>query len=146
MTKSQRIRDSAVMISSTMPSAKYPCSGSPLILANGNTAIDGLSGSGKAFAGVAGSAVSDVGPARQTRSGRAMFFEALLANVGELGLDFAAHLTKSVFGDADAAGFGDAFEPRRDVDAVAEDVVSLDQYVAEMDADAPFHAPLARNP
>src|SRR6516162_9563844 len=34
------------MISSTMPSAKYSCSGSPLILANGITAIDGLSGSG----------------------------------------------------------------------------------------------------
>src|SRR5580693_9660827 len=31
---------------STMPSAKYSCSGSPLILANGSTAIDGLSGSG----------------------------------------------------------------------------------------------------
>src|SRR5438309_4287688 len=29
--KSQRIRDSAVMISSTMPSTKYSCSGSPLI-------------------------------------------------------------------------------------------------------------------
>ena len=48
MTKSQRMRESAVMISSTMPSAKYSCSGSPLILANGNTAIDGLSGSGRA--------------------------------------------------------------------------------------------------
>src|SRR5947208_94347 len=46
MTKSQRIRESAVMISSTMPSTKYSCSGSPLILAKGNTAIDGLSGSG----------------------------------------------------------------------------------------------------
>src|SRR5437868_1087103 len=34
------------MISSTIPSAKYSCSGSPLILANGKTAIDGLSGSG----------------------------------------------------------------------------------------------------
>ena len=43
-TKSQRMRLSAVMISSTMPSAKYSCSGSPLRLANGNTAIDGLSG------------------------------------------------------------------------------------------------------
>jgi len=32
------------MISSTMPSAKYSCSGSPLILSKGNTAIDGLSG------------------------------------------------------------------------------------------------------
>ena len=46
MTKSQRMRDSAVMISSTIPSAKYSCSGSPLILAKGSTAIDGLSGSG----------------------------------------------------------------------------------------------------
>jgi hypothetical protein len=34
------------MISSTMPSTKYSCSGSPLMLANGNTAMDGLSGSG----------------------------------------------------------------------------------------------------
>jgi len=45
MTKSQRMRESAVMISSTMPSAKYSCSGSPLILAKGSTAIEGLSGS-----------------------------------------------------------------------------------------------------
>jgi len=53
ITNSQRMRDSAVMISSTMPSTKYSCSGSPLILANGNTAIDGLSGSGKTAAGAA---------------------------------------------------------------------------------------------
>ena len=33
------------MISSTMPSAKYSCSGSPLMFWNGKTAIDGLSGS-----------------------------------------------------------------------------------------------------
>ena len=46
ITKSQRMRDSAVMISSTMPSAKYSCSGSPLRLAKGKTAIDGLSGRG----------------------------------------------------------------------------------------------------
>src|SRR3989442_3579802 len=44
-TKSQRMRESAVMISSTMPSAKYSCSGSQLMLAKGSTAIDGLSGS-----------------------------------------------------------------------------------------------------
>jgi hypothetical protein len=46
MTKSHRMRESAVMISSTIPSAKYSCSGSPLILAKGSTAIEGLSGSG----------------------------------------------------------------------------------------------------
>jgi len=46
MTNSHRMRESAVMISSTMPSAKYSCSGSPLIFWKGRTAIDGLSGSG----------------------------------------------------------------------------------------------------
>src|SRR6516164_126553 len=35
MTNSHRMRLSAVMISSTIPSAKYSCSGSPLIFAKG---------------------------------------------------------------------------------------------------------------
>ena len=35
------------MTSSTTPSVKYACSGSPLMLSNGNTAIDGLSGRGR---------------------------------------------------------------------------------------------------
>ncbi len=52
MTNSPLQRDSAVMMSSAMPSAKKSCSGSPLILVKGNTAIDGPSGSG----GLAGSA------------------------------------------------------------------------------------------
>ena len=46
MTNSDRIRDRAVMMSSTMPSAKYSCSGSPLMFWNGSTAIEALSGSG----------------------------------------------------------------------------------------------------
>ena len=62
------------MISSTMPSAKYSCSGSPLILANGSTAIDGLSGRGAPER-----ACVDRRPPRrpyaqsETRTGRAMF-------------------------------------------------------------------------
>src|ERR1700739_2637560 len=48
MTKSQGNREIAVMISSTTPSTKYSCSRSPLILAKGSTAIDGLSGNGSA--------------------------------------------------------------------------------------------------
>ena len=48
MTKSERMRDSSVMMSSAMPSEKYSCSGSPLMLVNASTAIDGLSGNGKA--------------------------------------------------------------------------------------------------
>jgi hypothetical protein len=46
ITKNDLTRLSAVMMSSTRPSAKYSCSGSPLMLVNGSTAIDGLSGSG----------------------------------------------------------------------------------------------------
>jgi hypothetical protein len=44
MTKSCDSFDKAVMISSEIPSAKYSCSMSPLILAKGNTAMEGLSG------------------------------------------------------------------------------------------------------
>ena len=74
ITNSQRMRDSAVMISSTMPSAKYSCSGSLLILAKGNTAIDGLSGSGNAAPGLIGCLPAGDEPTQYTRNGRAMFF------------------------------------------------------------------------
>ena len=43
MTKSCRKCDSPVMMSSVTPSLKYSCSGSPLMLAKGRTAIDGFS-------------------------------------------------------------------------------------------------------
>jgi len=49
-------------------------------------------------------------------------------------------LPKGVIRDADPAWFGNAFKPCGDVDAVPEDIIALDQYVAEMNADAPFHA------
>jgi len=38
---------------------------------------------------------------------------------------------------------GDSFEPRGDVDAVAENVGALDQHIAEMNADPPLHAAVA---
>ena len=40
------ICERSVIRSSVMPSAKYSCSGSPLILTKGKTTIEGLSGSG----------------------------------------------------------------------------------------------------
>src|SRR5271167_452175 len=61
-----------VMISSTMPSAKYSCSGSSLILANGNTAIDGLSGRARPELGRADTEPVAV-TTRYVRTGRAMF-------------------------------------------------------------------------
>src|SRR5215510_10404608 len=44
ITNSDLKRDSAVMMSSTIPSVKYSCSGSPLMFWKGRTAIEGLSG------------------------------------------------------------------------------------------------------
>ena len=78
MTKSQRMRDRAVVISSTMPSAKYSCSGSPLIFWNGSTAIDGLSGNasgGFVDVPIAGSERLDLSPSRMrwTRTGARCF-------------------------------------------------------------------------
>ena len=61
--------------------------------------------------------------------------EALLAEVVKLGIDFAAHLAEGVLRDADAAGLGDAFEPSRDVDAIAVDVAVFDNDVAEVHSD-----------
>ena len=43
-----------------------------------------------------------------------------------------------VVGDADAAGVGDPLQPRGDIDAVAENIVVIDDDVADMDADAEF--------
>src|SRR5882757_9482773 len=48
ITKNQRSFDSAVMMSSLMPSEKYSCSESPLILLKGSTAMAGRSGNGTA--------------------------------------------------------------------------------------------------
>jgi hypothetical protein len=48
----------------------------------------------------------------------------------------AAYVVVGRARDQHAAGLADAFEPRCDVDAVAENVVALDQHVAEIDADA----------
>ena len=47
--------------------------------------------------------------------------------------------------DTDAAGVGDHFEARRHVDAVAKDVVVLDDDVAQIDADAELDPPRRRD-
>src|SRR5215472_10716198 len=38
------------------------------------------------------------------------------------------------------------FKSRRNVDPLTKDVIALDQYVAEVDADAPFHSAVAGQP
>src|SRR5215467_8608629 len=50
ITNSQRSRDNPVVISSTIPSAKYSCSGSPDMFVKGRTATDGLLGRDRGLA------------------------------------------------------------------------------------------------
>src|ERR1043166_9625745 len=55
-------------------------------------------------------------------------------------IDLAADLPIGVIGDADPAGLCNALESRGNIDAIAEDVVVIDDDVADMDADADFDA------
>ena len=58
----------------------------------------------------------------------------------EIRLEGPAHLVEHLTGDADATGLRDAFEPGRDVDAVAVDPGLVVDDVAQVDADAEEHA------
>ena len=62
--------------------------------------------------------------------------QALLAEVGKFRADLAIHLIVGRRRQTDAAGFSDALEPRRNIDAIAEDVVHANDDVADVDADA----------
>src|SRR5262250_2927052 len=88
ITNNHLNRESAVMISSTMPSEKYSCSGSPLMFVNGSTAMVGFteaaaSSSGRGDA-PGGALVSDSVTFDSPTSGRMRFF--LDRSVQPLGL------------------------------------------------------------
>ena len=61
-----------------------------------------------------------------------MFFSCS-PHVDELGGNRAAHVTPGIGGDADAAGRGEAFETRGEVDPMAVDVVRCNDHVTEID-------------
>ena len=50
-----------------------------------------------------------------------------------------------VVGDADAARLSNSFQPRRDVDAVAKDIIFIDDDVADVNADAEFDPKFLRH-
>ena len=56
-----------------------------------------------------------------------MFFSVLLAEIDEVRVDAPAHMLEGGAGNKNAAGLAYALEARRDIDAVAENVVALDQ-------------------
>ena len=61
--------------------------------------------------------------------------QALLAGIDKVGRHLALHLSPDVLGNRDAAGLGDALDPRRDVDAIAKDILAVDDDVAYIDPD-----------
>jgi hypothetical protein len=64
--------------------------------------------------------------------------DLLLAQVFEDKGQPVANLVVNRIGDEHPAGIGQGFDPRGDVDAVAIEVVALDDHIAEIDADAQF--------
>src|SRR6516164_10245562 len=70
-----------------------------------------------------------------------MFLTCCSTHVLEGDGELVAHLISYHPADADAAWFRQAFKARCDVDPVAEDVVVVDDDVAEIDADPEIDAP-----
>ena len=64
-----------------------------------------------------------------------MFFQALLADIDEDGRHLAPHLPPSILRNRDATRFSDSLDPRRDVDAVAKNILAVDDNVADIDPD-----------
>jgi hypothetical protein len=54
-------------------------------------------------------------------------------------------LSVCVVRKADAACLGDSFEARDDIDAVAEDIIIIDNDVANVNADAEFNLDVLRH-
>jgi hypothetical protein len=79
--------------------AKYSCSGSPLILAKGNTAIEGLSGNGSAREGWEAYFAPPAMRTRHTCSGRAMFLSVCSPKSSKATSGFSLlHARKNQFG------------------------------------------------
>ncbi len=54
--------------------------------------------------------------------------------------ELVANLFLHIAGDGDAAWRRNLLHPRRNIDPFAEDVVAVDDYFADVDADAKQHA------
>ena len=120
------------MMSSVMPSLKYSCSGSPLMLLNGRTAIDGRSSFIEAYsAEIRFLQENIINPNRLLD-----ILQLLLAAVFKSQIEPVADVIAHRLRNGDAARLCQALEPCRDVDPVAVDVVAFDDDIAEVYADA----------
>src|SRR4029077_4552004 len=72
--------------------------------------------------------------------------DLLLAQILEDKGQPVAHVIMDRIGDEHPAGIGQSLDPRSNVDAIAIEVVALDDDVTEIDADAQFDAALCLGP
>jgi hypothetical protein len=72
-------------------------------------------------------------------------FDLLLAQILKDKGQPVAHVIVDRIGDQHPAGIGQGLDARGDVDAVAVKVVALDDYIAEIDADAQLDAAVCRD-
>src|SRR5271166_3451711 len=71
--------------------------------------------------------------------------ELLFAQIAEGEIKLAGGVFLDARRDTDSARLGERFQPRRDIDAFAENVAALGNHVAEINADAKLDAPLVRH-
>ena len=135
MTNSQRMRDKAVMISST------DAVGEIVLLWVAAHVLEGQHGD-RRLVGKGGG-----GPRRDGFSAEAHaihphgprdILQLLLAGIVKGEVQLVAHLVANAAADADAARLGQSFQPRRDVDAIAVDVVAVEDDIADVDAHTEF--------
>ena len=126
-----------------MPSAKYSCSGSPLMFSNGRTAIDGWSGS----AGWPGSAAAAPPPgiARYTRTGRSIFLSARSPRCSKPHSSLPCTSSWAVPETQMQPGSASSSQPGGHVHAVAENTLVLENDVAEVHSHPKQHAPVGRD-
>jgi hypothetical protein len=72
--------------------------------------------------------------------------ELLLADILKSQVEPIADIVADRLRDGYPSGFGDTFEPGRDIDAVAKNIIVIDDYVAKVDADAEFDTAVFGNP
>ena len=119
------------------------------MLENGRIATDGLSERGRVATPAAARRRrlrrhSQIDEIDMHRLGDVL--DGLLALIEELQFELVADLVAHHRRTGDAAGPRQPFEPRRHVDAVAIEIVALDDDVAEIDADAELDVPVFGNP
>ena len=71
--------------------------------------------------------------------------DAMVAERAVIEIELVPDLVVHGLRDADGAGLGERLEPGGDVDAVAKDVVAVDDDVAEIDADPQLETALGRD-